>query len=130
MAGGRPGLISSSSGREEITMSSKTSGECHMDDGELRKRVLEELEFEPSIDAAHIGVAAENGIVTLSGHVGSYVEKFEVERAVRRIKGVTAVAEELEVRYPSDKKTADDEIAARAVIFSGGMACCLGKRCE
>jgi osmotically-inducible protein OsmY len=47
--------------------------------------------------------------------VGSYAEKFEAERAVRRIKGVAAIAEQIEVRYPSDKKAADDEIARRAV---------------
>jgi osmotically-inducible protein OsmY len=85
------------------------------DDAELRKRVLEELLFEPSINATHIGVAVEDGVVILSGHVASYAEKFEVERAVRRIKGVAAIAEQIDVRYPSDKKTADDEIARRAV---------------
>lgn len=96
-------------------MNSKTPIQRQIDDGELRKRVLEELEFEPSINASHIGVAVEQGVVSLTGHVASYVEKFEVERAVRRIKGVTAIAEQIEVRYPNDKKTADDEIAKRAV---------------
>jgi osmotically-inducible protein OsmY len=86
-----------------------------MDDKQMRQRVLDELEFEPSIDATHIGVTAEDGVVTLSGHVGSYSEKFDIERAVRRIKGVTAIAEEIEVRYPGDKKISDDEIAKRAV---------------
>jgi osmotically-inducible protein OsmY len=85
------------------------------EDAKLQKRVLDELEFEPSINAAHIGVAVEDGVVELSGHVASYAEKFDVERAVRRVKGVTAIAEEIEVRYPGDKRTADDEIARRAV---------------
>ncbi|MBF9232653.1 BON domain-containing protein [Microvirga alba] len=86
-----------------------------MDDKILRQLVLDELDYEPSIDAAHIGVAVEKGVVTLSGHVGSYAEKVAVEHAVQRTKGVRAVAEEIEVRYPTDKKTSDDEIAKRAL---------------
>ncbi|RXF69894.1 BON domain-containing protein [Hansschlegelia zhihuaiae] len=86
-----------------------------MTDKYLRSLVVEELEFEPSIDAEHIGVAVENGVVTLSGHVGSYAEKVAAEQAVKRVKGVSAIAQEIEVRYPNDKKTADDEIAKRAV---------------
>ncbi|NIX75043.1 BON domain-containing protein [Microvirga terricola] len=86
-----------------------------MDDRSLRQLVLDELDFEPSINAAHIGVAVEDGVVTLSGHVGSYAEKVSVERTVQRVKGVRAVAEEIEVRYPADRKTSDDEIAMRAL---------------
>lgn len=86
-----------------------------MNDLILRQSVLDELEFEPSINAAHIGVSVENGVVSLSGHVGSYAEKNAAEKAVKRVKGVRAIAEEIEVRLPNDKKTADDEIAARAV---------------
>lgn len=99
----------------EVTMTSKSSMKRSAEDAKLQKRVLDELEFDPSINAAHIGVAVEDGVVSLSGDVGSYAEKFEVERAVRRVKSVTAVAEEIEVRYPGDKRTADDEIARRAV---------------
>jgi len=86
-----------------------------MDDRQLRQNILDELEFEPSISAANIGVAVEDGVVTLTGHVASYAEKLAAERAVRKIKGVRAIAQEIEVRYPSDKKTADDEIAKRAL---------------
>jgi osmotically-inducible protein OsmY len=85
------------------------------DDLQLQQRVIEELEFEPSVNAAHIGVSVRDGVVTLSGHVGSYVEKFATERVARRTKGVKAIAQELEVRLPFEHKTADDEIAARAV---------------
>jgi len=84
------------------------------DDLILRQRVIDELDFEPRVDAARIGVAAHDGVVTLSGRVASYTEKFAAERAARRVRGVTAVAQEIEVHLPSDKKTADDEIAARA----------------
>ena len=84
-------------------------------DLELRQDVLDELEFEPSVNAAHIGVVANKGVVTLTGFVTSYAEKAAAEHAARRVKGVKAIAEEIEVRLPSDTKRADDEIAARAV---------------
>lgn len=86
-----------------------------MNDKELRQNVIDELEFEPSIDSADIGVAAESGVVTLSGHVPSFAQKLAVERAVWRVKGVKAVAQEIEVRLPSDKQVADDQIAQRAL---------------
>ena len=86
-----------------------------MSELQLRQGVVDELEFEPSVDAAHIGVAVEKGVVTLTGHVASYAEKQAAIAAVRRVKGVRAIAEEIEIRYPSDKKTSDDEIAKRAI---------------
>ena len=85
------------------------------DDRVLQQRVMDELVFDPAVDAAHIGVAARNGIVTLTGHVESYPAKHAAERGARRVRGVRAVAQEIEVRLPSDKKTSDDEIAGRAV---------------
>ena len=84
-------------------------------DMELRKDVEEELDFEPSVNAAHIGVAANNGVVTLSGHVPSYAEKFAAERAAKRVYGVKAVAEELEVKMPGSARRTDEEIAAACV---------------
>lgn len=86
-----------------------------MDDKSLKKAILEELEWEPRIDAEHIGVAVDDGIVTLSGHVCSYAEKVATESAVRRVKGVRGIAEEIEVRFIGDKKTADDQIAKRVL---------------
>jgi osmotically-inducible protein OsmY len=84
-------------------------------DHQLQQDVLDELDFDPSVNVAHIGVGANAGVVTLTGFVSSYGEKLAAERAARRVKGVKAIAEEIEVRLPSDKKTADDEIARRAV---------------
>jgi osmotically-inducible protein OsmY len=84
-------------------------------DHKLRQDVLDELEFEPSVNAAHIGVGVNRGVITLTGFVPSYAEKRAVERAVWRVKGVRAIAEEIAVRLPEDKKTADEEIAGRAV---------------
>lgn len=86
-----------------------------MNDNELRQNVIDELEFEPSLDAANIGVAAERGVVTLTGHVSSYFQKMSAERATWRVKGVKAIAQEIEVRLPGDRQIADDEIARRAV---------------
>jgi osmotically-inducible protein OsmY len=86
-----------------------------MGDKTLRQAVMDELEWEPSIGAQHIGVAVEDGVVTLTGHVGSYIERLAAEKAVKRVKGVRAIAEEIEVRFPSDKKTSDDQIAKRAL---------------
>jgi osmotically-inducible protein OsmY len=86
-----------------------------MSDLTLRQEILDELEWEPSVEAAHIGVAVDKGVATLSGHVSSYAEKLAAERAVGRVKGVTAIAENIVIRYPSAKHTADDEIAKRVV---------------
>jgi osmotically-inducible protein OsmY len=84
-------------------------------DNELQRAVQDELSWEPSVSAAHIGVTAKAGVVTLSGHVGNFASKYAAERATRRVKGVMAVAEEIEVHLPSDIKRSDDEIAAAAI---------------
>lgn len=86
-----------------------------MNDRQLRQDVIDELDFEPSIESADIGVAAENGVVTLTGHVPTYAQKLAAERAVWRVKGVKAIAQEIQVRIPGDKQQNDDEIAQRAV---------------
>lgn len=84
-------------------------------DSQLQMSVTEELSWEPSIQAAHIGVAANNGVVTLSGHVDTYMEKSAAENAARRVKGVKAVAEEIEVKLAIGVKRTDEEIAAAAL---------------
>lgn len=80
-------------------------------DKTLQTDVIAELGWEPSVTAAHIGVTAKDGIVTLTGHVQSYREKYAAERAAGRVKGVRAVAEEIEVRLPDHARRNDDEIA-------------------
>ena len=84
-------------------------------DSDLKKAVLDELSWEPSVNAAHIGVTAHAGIVTLTGHVENYMQKLGVEKAAGRVKGVKAVAEEIEVKLPYDVKRSDEDIAAAAV---------------
>jgi len=94
---------------------SPTDGGFQTSDLQLRQDLIDELEFEPSVNAARIGVVANKGVVTLSGFVTSYAEKAAAERVTRRVRGVKAIAGEIEVRLPSDTKRADDEIAARAL---------------
>lgn len=65
-----------------------------MDDLAIRDDVLEELRFDPRINSVHVGVTVRVGVVTLSGHVASYPEKFAAIIASRRVKGVMAVADE------------------------------------
>ena len=86
-----------------------------MNDLDLRDLVLEELEFKPDINAASIGVTAQDGVVTLSGHVNSYAQKVSAERTVKAMKGVRGLAEEIEVRLNKLEGTADDTIASRAL---------------
>ncbi len=85
------------------------------EDRDLQQAVLAEFNWEPSVTAAHIGVTANAGVVTLSGHVDSYAGKLAAETAARRVKGVKALAEEIEVRLPFDVRRTDDEIAAAAI---------------
>ena len=86
-----------------------------MSDLSLRNTILEEPEFQPDIDAAEIGVTVHNGVVTLTGHVSDYAQKVSAERAVKAVKGVRAVAEEIQVRLNKDAGTTDDAIASRAL---------------
>jgi osmotically-inducible protein OsmY len=82
-------------------------------DSQLQIDVLEELKWEPSVDHERIGVSAADGVVALSGTVRSYAEKMLAEKTARRVKGVRAVAEELQVRYDWEPKKSDPEIAKR-----------------
>lgn len=82
-------------------------------DEEIRDDVLAEIDWEPQIESTEVGVTVKNGAVTLTGTVSSYSEKLAAERAVKRVKGVYAIAEEMKVKYPSDKSVTDDEIAER-----------------
>jgi osmotically-inducible protein OsmY len=78
----------------------------------LQQAVLAELSWEPSVSSAHIGVIANNGVVTLTGYVESFAEKHAAEAAASRVKGVKAVAQEIEVRFTPNMTRTDDQIAA------------------
>jgi BON domain len=91
-----------------------------LNDNQLQQAVIAELKWEPSVTAAHIGVTAKGSVVALTGHVESFVEKHAAETAAGRVKGVKAVAEEIEVRLPFDIKRGDEEIAAAPLSVSLG----------
>jgi osmotically-inducible protein OsmY len=82
-------------------------------DSQLQLDVMDELKWEPGIDHEGVGVAVDDGVVTLSGTVQSFGEKLLAEKAARRVKGVRAIAEDLVVRYDWQPKTSDSEIAKR-----------------
>ena len=84
-------------------------------DIDLRKDVLDELEWDPSIDARTIGVAVEGGVIALTGHVDSYANKTNAERIVKRVHGVQGVANDIEVKLPSSLEKDDVDIARSAV---------------
>jgi osmotically-inducible protein OsmY len=84
-----------------------------MDDLKLHHAVAEELEWAPHLDASHVAVNVRDGIVRLSGSVGSLAEKKAAERAVWHVRGVRGIVEELEVAIPAAQRISDAEIAHR-----------------
>lgn len=84
-------------------------------DSEIKKDVEDELRWDPDIDATDIGVSVKNGVVTLTGFVRSYVQRVQAETDAKRVAGVTAVANDVEVRLPFINKRPDPEIARDAV---------------
>lgn len=84
-------------------------------DQQLKQDVINELKWEPSVNETHIGVSVKNGIITLSGHVPAYGEKYGAEKAAKRVFGVKAVANELDVKLASDYTRSDEDVAAECV---------------
>src|ERR1700680_3464700 len=83
-------------------------------DSELRHDVERELEWDPSIDARNIGVMVKNGVVTLTGTVSTYSDKWRAERIAKRVAGVTALANDVEVKLTNERTDSDIAEAARA----------------
>lgn len=83
-------------------------------DAQLKKDVVEELEWDPSINATHVGVAVKDGVVTLTGHLNTFAEKYAIERAVQRVGSVKGIAVELDVKLDPSHKRSDSEIASAA----------------
>jgi osmotically-inducible protein OsmY len=84
-------------------------------DSEIERDVKEELQWDPDLDATDIAVSAKKGVVTLTGFVRSYTDKYEAEAAAKRVAGVAGVANDIEVRMPSVDERPDPEIARDAV---------------
>jgi len=83
-------------------------------DSEIEKDVKAELEWDPDLDATDIAVSVKNGVVTLTGFVKSYTDRYEAETAAKRVAGVVAVANDIEVRMPSVDERPDPDIAREA----------------
>jgi len=85
-------------------------------DRELQHDVIEELQWEPGLESSRIGVAADHGVVSLTGHVDSYPARVKAERATRRVAGVEAVANEIEVDSFGDLAAPDDANIAQHAL--------------
>jgi osmotically-inducible protein OsmY len=83
-------------------------------DSEIQHDVIEELKWEPRVNPSEIGVIVKDGVVTLTGWVNSYVKRWSAEDAALRVRGVKAVANEIEVRLSSEDERTDIDIAADA----------------
>ena len=84
-------------------------------DAEIQREVLTELAFEPRVRASEIGVIVKDRVVTLTGWVDSYAKRWAAEEAAHRVRGVRAVANDIEVRLPGAAERTDADIAAAAV---------------
>ncbi|HTD04725.1 BON domain-containing protein [Undibacterium sp.] len=83
-------------------------------DMQVQEDVIAELKWEPSVNSAQIGVEVKDGVVTLAGHVDSYAEKRDAERAAQRVSGVKALAVEMDVTLPGTSLRHDIDIARSA----------------
>jgi len=83
-------------------------------DAHIKADVIDELAWDPAVNATGVGVAVREGVVTLTGHLDSYAEKHAVERAVHRVAGVRGIAVELDVRLAVEHKRSDSDIAQAA----------------
>jgi osmotically-inducible protein OsmY len=84
-------------------------------DKQLQQDIIDDLRWDPSIDASKIGVAVTNGVVTLTGSVPSYFQKQNTERVAKRVAGVRAVANDIEVQLPSAVEKTDAGVATAAL---------------
>jgi osmotically-inducible protein OsmY len=84
-------------------------------DAQIQTDVLAEFKWEPRIQLNEVGVVVKDGVVTLTGSVESYTERCAAEEAAHRVRGVKAVANDIEIRLPSSSERSDSDIAAAAV---------------
>src|SRR5579872_3021907 len=83
-------------------------------DKKIQRDILDELDWEPRVDAAEIGVSVEDGVVILNGRVKSLIEKWVAERVAQRVEGVRAVTDEIAVKLPGDNQITDADLAGAA----------------
>jgi osmotically-inducible protein OsmY len=95
-------------------MTTATATETRTDE-EIQRDVIAELRWDARVKPNEIGVQVKGGVVTLTGWVDSYMKKWAAEEAAHRVKGVKAVANDVEVRLPGDSQRTDADIAAAVV---------------
>jgi len=83
-------------------------------DADLKRDVQAELAWDPAVQSTQIGVAVKGGVVTLTGHLETFAEKYAAQRALRRVSGVKAIALELDVRLSPEHRRSDTDIATAA----------------
>ena len=84
-------------------------------DAEIKADILAELKWDPMVDEAEVGVVVKQGVVTLTGHLNSFAEKYAAEHAARRVAGVKGIAVEIDVKISATHSRSDTEIAQAAV---------------
>src|ERR1700677_4705234 len=89
-------------------------------DEEMKVDVLAELEFDPSVKVSDIGVLVKDGTVTLNGFATSYGERFAAVRSAKRVAGVKAIADDIEVKLADSSRRTDGEIATAAIDHING----------
>jgi osmotically-inducible protein OsmY len=102
-------------GQDERPVWFHDNGGVMRTDDEIKKDVEDELKWDPDIDATDIAVNVKSGIVTLTGFVPSYIQKFEAEKDAKRVQGVLGLANDLDVRLPAVDQRPDPDIARDAV---------------
>ncbi|WP_157264382.1 BON domain-containing protein [Azohydromonas aeria] len=83
-------------------------------DAQLKRDIEDEFDMDPAVQSTALGVAVKDGVVTVSGHLQTYAEKWAVEKALQRVSGIRAVALELDVRLSPDHRRSDTDIAQAA----------------
>jgi len=90
-------------------------------DSDIKRDVELEILYDPAIESHDIGVSVRNRVVTLTGFTPSYTERFQAERDAKRVAGVAAIANELEVRLPSADRRPDSDLAQEIVLALAGQ---------
>jgi osmotically-inducible protein OsmY len=91
------------------------SGDIMRSDSDIKRDVEDEIRWDPDIGSTDIAVSVKNGVVTLTGFVRNYTQKYEAERAAKRVAGVLGLANDIEVNLPTADSRPDPEIARDAV---------------
>jgi osmotically-inducible protein OsmY len=94
----------------------QSTGAIMKTDSLLKQDIAAELDWDPAVNADHVGVAVGDGVVTLTGHVTSYTQKRAIQKAVRRVSGVKAIALDVEVCIAPIHRRDDTDIAASAEV--------------